>query len=482
MAHAIATIYTEELKATMRGRFAWLGAAVVLLAVGGLATVATQDSWLDGFGIIAYGLVPMGFIPMAAGMIAAPRVNRFVECVFTAPVNRRDWLAAKFLVLLTLAATYYVALLPMMLVYAAHVGIPPLLHKMLLWTPGLLIASLAVGTLIGVLFIGRSVAAPAGAGMGLLLTYAALMPIQEVMVARGNGTTRISHLALVSPAVLLKNAIGFTLATNRIPATTAMTWVSLAVVVIGALALAGWIFLRAQGVETWEATRGQRWTIAVALLVLFLFPAFAADTNYDTPAPPANNAPTIRGLSFRIESAAALADPGGRPSRGCCGAVLNRDSPLATDQENPRDLLLFLPVDASRKLTSLHAMVAGSDGLEITADPDALNHAAPVLETRAYPNDSGPVSADGQHIATGWMVRIPIALDPTKPWDIGGDRYPLAISATYQVAGEIGPRTFAVRALVNAQVGNAIYQMGAAACFFPLLCLGAGFARWRRTR
>jgi hypothetical protein len=261
-----------------------------------------------------------------------------------------------------------------------------------------------------------------------------------------------------------------------------MTWVSLAVVVIGALALAGWIFLRAQGVETWEATRGQRWTIAVALLVLFLFPAFAADTNYDTPAPPANNAPTIRGLSFRIESAAALADPGGRPSRGCCGAVLNRDSPLATDQENPRDLLLFLPVDASRKLTSLHAMVAGSDGLEITADPDALNQAAPVLETRAYPNDSGPVSADGQHIATGWMVRIPIALDPTKPWDIGGDRYPLAISATYQVAGEIGPRTFAVRALVNAQVGNAIYQMGAAACFFPLLCLGAGFARWRRTR
>ena len=33
MAHSIATIYVEELKATMRGRFAWLGAAVILLAV-----------------------------------------------------------------------------------------------------------------------------------------------------------------------------------------------------------------------------------------------------------------------------------------------------------------------------------------------------------------------------------------------------------------------------------------------------------------
>ena len=79
----------------MRGRFAWLGAAVILLAVGGLATVATQDTWLDGYGIIAYCLVPLAFIPFAAGAIASPRANRFVESVFTAPVERRDWLAAK---------------------------------------------------------------------------------------------------------------------------------------------------------------------------------------------------------------------------------------------------------------------------------------------------------------------------------------------------------------------------------------------------
>jgi hypothetical protein len=71
----------------MRGRFAWLGAAVILFAVGGLATVGTQDTWLDGYGIIAYGLVPLAFIPFAAGAIASPRANRFVESVFTAPVE-----------------------------------------------------------------------------------------------------------------------------------------------------------------------------------------------------------------------------------------------------------------------------------------------------------------------------------------------------------------------------------------------------------
>src|ERR1700676_3931295 len=120
MASAIRILYVEELKAAMRGRFAWLGAAVTLFAVGGLATVGTQDTWLDGYGIVAYGLVPLAFIPLAAGLISSARANRFVESVFTAPVERSHWLAAKILVLVTLAAGYYLALVPMMLVYAAH--------------------------------------------------------------------------------------------------------------------------------------------------------------------------------------------------------------------------------------------------------------------------------------------------------------------------------------------------------------------------
>src|SRR5216684_6425093 len=108
MATDVGILYVEELKATMRGRFAWLGAAVILLAVGGLATVGTQDTWLDGYGIIAYFLVPLAFIPLTAVFLASPRANRFVESVFTAPVERRDWLTAKILVVVTIAAAYYV--------------------------------------------------------------------------------------------------------------------------------------------------------------------------------------------------------------------------------------------------------------------------------------------------------------------------------------------------------------------------------------
>src|ERR1700720_4295522 len=246
---AIGTLYVEELRATMRGRFALVGAGVILLGVGCVATVGTQDTWLDGYGMISYFLVPLAFVPLAAVFVASPRANRFVESVFTAPVERRDWLTAKILVVVTIAAAYYLALLPMVLVYTHHVGVPLLLEKLLIWAPCLLVASIAMGTLIGVLFISESIAAPAATGMGVLLAYAGFIPLQELMVAQGNGATRTGHLALASPAVLLKNALGVTLVPASIPATTTWTWISLLGIIIGAFALAVWVFLRAQGVE-----------------------------------------------------------------------------------------------------------------------------------------------------------------------------------------------------------------------------------------
>lgn len=479
---AIATLYVEELKATMRGRFAWLGAGVILFAVGCVATVGTQDTWLDGYGVIAYFLVPLAFIPLSAVFLASPRANRFVESLFTAPVERSEWLAAKILVLVTLAGAYYIALLPMVLVYSHHVGVPPLLWKLLIWAPCLLVVSIAVGALIGVLFIGQSIAAPAATGMGVLLAYAGFVPLQELLVAQGNGATRTGRLTLASPAVLLKNGFGFTLAVGSIPATTVRTWISLLVVVFVALALAAWIFLRAQGVETWETTRSQRWIIALAIVLFVLLPVMLADTNYDKPAPHATNAPPIQRLFARAGSSLALTQPGGQPPARCCSTILNRDEwpPLGIDEAAHRDLLVLLPVDVTQPVSDMHIQVIGESGLEVTATPEKLTPAPEALETHTYPNDTGPAAADGHHVVTGWVARVPIALTPTKPWDIGGVRYPLRVNATYQVAGE--NRTFGARAAVDAQVPSGIYEMGAASLLLPIFCFGAAFRRWRLTR
>jgi hypothetical protein len=80
------------------------------------------------------------------------------------------------------------------------------------------------------------------------------------------------------------------------------------------------------------------------------------------------------------------------------------------------------------------------------------------------------------------VARVPVTLTPTKPWDVGGVRYPLRVAATYQVAGESQMRTFSARAAIDAQVASAIYEMGIASAILPLVCFGAAFRRWRLTR
>jgi hypothetical protein len=480
---SLGTLYVEELKALTRGHFAWLGAAVILLAIGGLATVGTQDTWLDGYGIVAYGVVPLAFIPFAAVALASPRANRFVESIFTAPVDRRDWLVAKMLVLLTLGAAYYVSLLPMMFVYVHHVGTPLLLRRFLLWAPAITVLSIAVGSLIGVLFIGRSIAAPAATAMGILLAYGGLVPLQELMIAQGNGASRTGHVTLLSPAVLAKNALQFTLVAGFVPTTVTRTSVCLAVMAIGALGLAFWTFLRLQGVETWEATRPQRWTLGLAIAAISVLPAIAADTNYDTPAPRRTNAPAVRGVFGRSFASLALVERGRPAPRYCCMAVVNRDtSAIPTDATTQWDLLVMLPIDSSQKVHDLHVTVSGEGGLEISLDPMTLQMSPEQLETREYPNDSGPPAPDGRHIASGWLVRVPVVLNPTHIWDIGGMRYPFDVIVNYRAGDDPERRSFNARAALDAQVAPAIYEMGVASSVLPLLCFAAAFRRWRGTR
>jgi hypothetical protein len=47
------------------------------------------------------------------------------------------------------------------------------------------------------------------------------------MVAQGNGASRTGHVALLSPAVLLKNALEFSLVTAFVPSTVTRTWIEL---------------------------------------------------------------------------------------------------------------------------------------------------------------------------------------------------------------------------------------------------------------
>ena len=468
----------------MRGRFAWLGAGVVLLAVGAGATVGTQDTWLDGYGIVAYFLVPLAFIPFAAVAIASPRANRFVESVFTTPVTRRDWFVAKVLVLFTLAVAYYLALVPMMFVYVAHVGVPLLLKE---------IPALDTGS----------------AHRSHLRGRACRRAVHRSQHRRTDGdrdgfrphVRRICAAAGAHGCSRQRiNARGHRHAGEVLPCSSrthsASRWLSevsppprgspgsaFFVIAVGALVLATWVFLSLQGVETWEATTRQRWILTLSLVAIAAFPVVFADRNYELSAPPVSNAPPIRALFARGSGSIAMASPGGAVPARCCNTILNRDTaPIGIDESTHRDLFILLPVDANQPLSDLRIEVSGDAGLRVLVDSTAMAQASERLETHAYPSDSGPTGADGHRINAGWVVRLPVTLYPTRPWDVGGVRYPLDVKVTYRPAGSTQPQTLTSRAAVEAEVSSAVYEMSGASAILPAICFCAAFVRWRRTR
>ena len=167
----------------------------------------------------------------------------------------------------------------------------------------------------------------------------------------------------------------------------------------------------------------------------------------------------------------------------CCGTILNRDAtPIPTDQDTRQDLLILLPIEADRQLTQFALRLDPQSGLAVTLDGGSSASGIPALEPHTYDNDVGPVAPDGHHVKTGWVARIPVMLHPTKPWDIGGNRYPMTIAVTYSADGDPMARTVTARTAVNAQVARGIYEMAAAGSLLPLCCFAAAFVRWRRTR
>jgi hypothetical protein len=169
------------------------------------------------------------------------------------------------------------------------------------------------------------------------------------------------------------------------------------------------------------------------------------------------------------------------PAR-CCNTILNRDTaPIGIDEDTRRDLFVLLPVEADHQVSDLQIQVAGDAGLTVTADAAAVAQAANHLETRTYPDQSGPPAPDGHHISKGWVVRIPVLLRPTHPWDIGGVRYPLDIKMTYRVDGG-AVQTFSGRAAIEAEVASAVAEMAGVSSILPACCFIAAFVRWRRTR
>jgi hypothetical protein len=111
----------------------------------------------------------------------------------------------------------------------------------------------------------------------------------------------------------------------------------------------------------------------------------------------------------------------------------------------------------------------GQNGLEAKTDPNTLSQVVQHPEIRRHADDIGPTASDGHHVQTGWVARVPVSLTPTKPWDVGGDRYPLDVTATYRVNSDDQTHSLSTRAAIEAQIPNALVEMSAVPLVLPLL-------------
>lgn len=465
-------VYMEELKALPRGRFALAGAAALtaFLAIIAVSVSTTSSTGLWGFGIFAHLVLPSAFAAFAATQVSGARASRFVQPLFTTPLRKSTYLTAKVLVALTLGALYLLSTLPFYLIAHLQVGLSDYMVDFLLINAGLIPFGVALGTLLGVSFTGRSIGAPVSVALVIMVTcvFAGMFAATLLNEPEGTADTalRLTHL---SPVVLLSDATDL-YATQGIYADNPNLSLALFVFeTVGLLALAYRVFLRHQGVEGWESGAGHRAGVAVSAALLLLAPVVAADVDYEQDTSEIEMvAPQSRDASLAIVGrGASISTAAFEFFAGTYNA------PLAADERNVVDLLVAVPVGQGIALRNVTVRIEGQSGLQI--EEGAM--------TRIERIDN-PERANVRDFTSGnWqgaVIRVPVTLLPKDPEDLSMNIYGLNATVEYRVDGETTLRNGTAVSPLRADIPNAATQLALAGAPFPLVAAGAAVRRRAR--
>lgn len=462
---SLTNLYLQELRALPRTRYALSGLGLFALVLTVLAVVVIPSPLgMWSFALLVYGLGPVLLGAFAALQMSNLRVSRLTHSLYTLPVRSRTVLGANLLVALTLAAFFLAATLPFLVVAALHITVPLSVLRLLLGGAFLLVFAVTFGTLVGVFFTGRSVAAPVGLTIAFL--FLAMLAIPPSALLQSDGALQGSLLMQVlhmSPYVLVSDGLGLlgpsVAAVARSPG-LALFIVTLQIVTM--LAITTWVFVREQGPERWESGPTRRVALVVlATLVVLGVPLAVADDAY---APLDVEKSDRYGSSSRTDGAwltlvpreTAAADADFRTD----GAGTAAD-PLDATGPNPRDLLIRLPVAAHAALQDVR--------VTLEADPYLTVDTKMVVMEQV---------TGAERDAHGVVLRIPVVLTPLDPLDLTGNTYQLWTNVTYRADGE--DRTGQVISALQADVPWAHAQLGAAGA--PLVVVATVGAISRRLR
>lgn len=475
-------LYLEELRALSRGRFVFFGLAGLFAFLGLIATLAGPEAGGSFvFLFLAYAVVPSSFAAFAAVQIAGPRASKFVHAVFTAPVRRASYFAAKVLVVLTVGVLYLLSTFPLWAVYALHIEIPESFYRFLLVGAGMILFGTGYGLFLGVVFTGRSLAAPVSLGvLPIFLTLA--LPFQAVGAGSPSELVReiLGRVVRLSPQVNLLDALEVhPLGVPDAPGQS----LALFLASTGALlVVAAWIYLVHQGVETWEGSAAPRAVAVLVGLAAILAPAFAPAMEYG----PGEEG--TRG-GYRGDEGqghilrALLVVPGARPDPDLFMPDRGGDPNLVLDlaARNEADLLvIFPPHEGTLTRVTIHARTG--KGLDLEGGQNlVLDNYQP---SEFVPLPDGPQRA--------FYVRVPVALEPLAASGLRGVHYRLTVWTNVTLSDPQGaegggpptphtePGSFAFS--VRGQFDDAELRVLPAAALPPVLFLTYGVQRAIRRR
>ncbi len=416
-------LYWEELRALARGRFLFFGLAALFAFVGLLGFGAGPNAGgLWPFLFLTYAVIPSSFAAFAAVQIAGPRANKFVQAVFTAPVRRGTYILAKIMVCLTVGVLYLVMTSGFLLVYLFHVGVPGLYADFLLVLAGMILFGTAYGIFLGVVFTGRSVAAPVSLGvLPIFLTLA--VPFLIVSMGESNRFLRELYvrLAHLSPHVNLLEGNSTLPGGAQAKHAEVTLWIFLAATV-ALLGLAVWIYLFHQSVEMWDGADVWKPLLVLLGAALVLAPAIAPAMTYESESQfdPGSHEPG-QGYSaqgFLVAEGARLTSDGIRGD--------GRSDPnlvLTLGKTTSAQLALLFSTPPGRDFMTIQVHAEGDDGLEVTGAKNKL--LADIQETELLPG----FRPDEQFL----VVRVPVRLEPTRAEGLTGVQYDIFVwtNATY---------------------------------------------------
>jgi hypothetical protein len=467
------TLAREELRALPRTAFGLGAIAVVFGLFAPLAAMLYGgEGDVDDVLIFTWLVAELVVAIVLAARVAAARRSRFVDSLYTTPLDQPTWFAAQAIVGVVLALLVLLAQVPFLLVILALVGVPAAVPALFVSALGMGAFAVALGLFCGVIVgeSGPGAAAGIAGGVGFLSFMLFLFHGLGVTGSPSPMQEWVLRATSLSPMTLVATATGVELFDNHVVEWWRPT-LGFVALVGGLGAAAWWSYTRAQGPLGWDARGGRAVVVALVALAVLTPVASAAleyeeiEETYGFPYDPGEHTQVAfvpRGAPLHDETF-TLYEILGAP-----------DLPRGEDVEV--DVLVLLMVPDGTTVRGVRIQLEGSDVVRLVSGGSlSVPDGTPSGRAR-----SGEGWESVSHLAPRPVYRVPAVLRALSVEAIANSPSPVTVHTDFVADG----RAMSSEALMllDGEVPGGQPLLGLAGAPLPLAAAAALVTRKIRTR